>query len=278
MSLIYLINLDCVADRVPEFSSQLDIHRISAIDTRSRTNEHTKFGLSLNPPDKISKLYFSLYAGALGCYLSHYIFWKKVIEGKNNYALVLEDDADPNDVERLIASDTLEKHLNNNKPTLLQLNKRTTYDKLPFWFDGTESYAVNKAGAKSLLDLTYDFSCFENTFIEYAWDWPELKGGKQQLFTEWADHDANINYTQKNTIRYAVDKFIGYCGMDNVPTEKRLNIIIENKVGINEKYKNQSDILNQRKLTWQMSLQELKKCETDDNYMWWSKHENNFNQ
>ena len=232
MSLIYLINLDCVADRVAEFSLQSDIHRISAIDTRSRTNEHTKFGLSLNPPDKLSKLYFSLYAGALGCYLSHYIFWKKVIEGKNNYALVLEDDADPNDVERLIASDTLEKHLNNNKPTLLQLNKRTTYDKLPFWFDGTESYAVNKAGAKSLLDLTYDFSCFENTFIEYAWDWSELNGGKQQLFTEWAEHDANINYTQKNTIRYAVDKFIGYCGMDNVPDEKRLNIIIENKIVI----------------------------------------------
>lgn len=278
MSLIYLINLDCKKERISDFSQLGKINRIPAVDTRSRTNEYKKFGLSLNPPDKISKLYFSLYAGALGCYLSHYIFWKKVIEGKNNYALVIEDDADPNDVERLIASDTLEKHLNNNKPTLLQLNKRTTYDKLPFWFDGTESYAVNKAGAKSLLDLTYDFSCFENTFIEYAWDWPGLSGGKQQLFTEWKDDDFDINYTQKNTIRYAVDKFIGYCGMDNVPTEKRLDILIKNKVGINEKYQHQSDILNHEKLTWEMSLQELKKCEDNDNYMWWCNHENNFNK
>ena len=42
------------------------------------------------PVDKINDLYFSKGMGALGCYLSHYVFWKYVVSEKLEYALVLE--------------------------------------------------------------------------------------------------------------------------------------------------------------------------------------------
>ena len=267
---VFLINLESKQDRWNRFSNlNLGIERINAVDTRNSSDDYENFGLGLNPPDKMSKLYFSRSKGALGCYLSHYTFWKKVVENDIEYAVVLEDDASVIDVKNLIETNSVSTHFENvDFPKLVQLNKRTSTQKLPYWFDGTESYAINKKAASSLIELTHDLSDLQGVFIEYAWSWPNLRGGAYSLFKRWKRHDALADFTKKNTIRYAVDKFIGYCSLDEINPSKRLTIELDPTIGLNPYYPH-SEILKDLKPYWQMSYDELVAHETDDDYMWW---------
>ena len=121
---------------------------VNAVDTREDGFKFKNFNLKIDPPNKIARIEFSKNKGVVGCYLSHYKIWKHIVANKIKYALVLEDDASIKDVNRVLDKGLIQKMLSTNEPTLIQLNKRTTVDKLPYWFDGTESYAVNKQEAR----------------------------------------------------------------------------------------------------------------------------------
>ena len=189
----FVINLHDKLSRWKCFDElELGIERIEAVDTRRNGFAFEKFGLKLDPPDKITKLYFSKNLGAVGCYLSHYVFWKKVVDEDLEYALVLEDDALVGDVKNLLESDIIPTHFDGvDKPKLVQFNKRTELDKLPWWFDGTESYAINNKAARSLIKLTHDLSDLQGEFIEYAWSFDSLTCGSYGLFKRWRDYDKN---------------------------------------------------------------------------------------
>jgi GR25 family glycosyltransferase involved in LPS biosynthesis len=267
---VFVINLIDKVERWNNFDNlNLGIERIDAVDTRKDGFGFAKFGLKLNPPDKITKLYFSRSKGAVGCYLSHYIFWKKVVDEDLEYALILEDDALVDDVENLLKSDNIHTHFDGvSKPKLIQFNKRTTPDKLPWWFDGTESYAINNKAARSLIKLTHDLSDLQGKFIEYAWSWPSLKCGAYGLFKRWKDYDKNSDFLTKDTIRYAADKFLGYCSLPEINPEYRLTIDIDPRIGLPADSEEKSDILS-GKFVWDMGFDDLTKCETDESYVWW---------
>lgn len=255
----FVINLDDRVHRWKRFDrlSGININRIPAVDTRGNFLLKLKeFNLSLEPPDKLSKLYFRYSPGAVGCYLSHYLFWKRVVEQNLENAIVFEDDALITDCEKLLRDDKNFDVLNKDAPVLIQFNKRTTQEKLPFWFNGTESYALNTKAAQALIDLTHDFSEMQGSFIEYAWDTPNTGVTKQRLYDIWSVHDSKIDYTKKNVVRYPADKFIGYASHPSIRVGKRVQIYIRPKVSL---YDNNvpSDILNDSKLWWNLNLEDI---------------------
>mgnify|MGYP003972547225 CR=1 FL=1 len=267
---VFLISLKEKTDLQKPFKDSIkNLNLIQGVDARSNGFVYKNYGLKINPPNKIAKIEFSKNKGVVGCYLSHYIIWKKIVSSNLNYSLILEDDAKIDDVMGVIEDNQdLKKALSTNRPTLVQLNKRTTEEKLPYWFDGTESYAVNLEGAKLLLKKTYDFSNLQGKFIEYAWDWNELKRGSYGLFKKYQNYDLTYDYSEKNTIRFPVDKFIGYCSLSYNCISEKLNIIVNNKIGLIDN--NESTIICGKQV-WTMSETEIEEFEKDDSYMWWDK-------
>lgn len=103
----------------------------------------------------------NLNVGEIGCTLSHYQCYQKILEEKLDYALILEDDItimhDLSIVKELIA------HINTNIPTILflsadywyyQLKKINEKYSVTSVFDAVGSYAylINNAAAKLILE------------------------------------------------------------------------------------------------------------------------------
>lgn len=255
----FVINLDDRLHRWDNFEKLKiqNMSRISAEDTRCDSSVSLKkYNLEMLPGDKLSKYYFKNSKGAIGCYLSHYKFWEIVVKNKLGSAIVFEDDADVTDVKNLYNQQKIFDELKRDKPTLIQFNRRTTQEKLPFWFNGTESYAVNYLAAKSLIELTHDLSDLSGHKLEYSYDIPRTGVTRQSLELAWFDHDSNIDYMKKNCIRYAADKFIGYCSHPAISFEKRLSILIKPRVNL---FENQvkSDVEMDSKQWWNMSFEEI---------------------
>lgn len=267
----FLISLEENTDLRKPFHKHIkNFTYIKGVDTRKNGFAFRDFGLMLDPPNKIVKIEFSKNKGAIGCYLSHYSAWKQMVADKVEYGLILEEDARAYDAKKVLNTDTIRKHLDTSEPTLLQLNKRTTHKELPWWFDGTESYAINLQGANALIENTYDMSDLQSQFIEYAWSWDELERGCYGLFKKYEKYDMSQNYTAKNTIRFPVDKFIGYCSLPCIDDKKRLKIKIENKIGL---ISNIESNIKCGKQVWTMSESEIEMSEKDTDYMWWDKNE-----
>ena len=102
---VFCINLDKRPERFKKFSAQpgakallTNIQRFSAIDGATidplksdKIALQTKYNIlhkTRRSHGEINTL------GAIGCSLSHYGVWQKFLEGKADYCLVLEDDAD----------------------------------------------------------------------------------------------------------------------------------------------------------------------------------------
>ena len=78
----------------------------------------------------------------MGCYLSHYTIWKKIIDRSYEWCLILEDDADVTQFKNYVASNynvSVKQDVD-----VVQLNKRTQHGNLEEYFNGTTSYLINK--------------------------------------------------------------------------------------------------------------------------------------
>lgn len=95
---IYMINLERRTERREKMDKSfmelgLDYTYFAAIDGKSLTDEVLiQKGIKLMPEyvDPYHKR--PMTAGEIGCFLSHYSIWQKIVENNQDYVLVLEDD------------------------------------------------------------------------------------------------------------------------------------------------------------------------------------------
>ena len=96
--LTFLINLDASVDRYQKMSRQLaklsvPYARVSAINGRNLTIDQIE-QLSYPITDKEIRVRYTrdLTLGEIGCFLSHRLCWKKLLDSSHKWALIMEDD------------------------------------------------------------------------------------------------------------------------------------------------------------------------------------------
>lgn len=277
---IYVINLKDKEHRFRVFEELKDsrIQRFEAVDTRDNPKKYEEFGLKLNPVGLVNKLYFSQMYGAIGCFLSHFSIWKKIINENLESALILEDDASCCDVA-LFLEESNEFSLMEESQTkidLVQLNKRTSTDERIFtkFFDGTESYYVTNEGAKKLLNFVEDSHEFQNKVYPKPLKTFKRNGTtfKQRDYDVYKNENVDdFDWNKKNNIPAAVDKFIGYCATSDLSDETKLKIQVSKKIGLHYQ-KIPSDIMPEGNIGhWEISEIETNEFMNSDKFMWWEK-------
>lgn len=194
------------------------IEYFEAIDSRHDNKLSQKYGLKLNPVGLQQQLYFSESPGAVGCFLSHYTIWKQIVEHQIPVTMVIEEDANPGDVNSVIAHyDYLISTQQLQEADLIQFNKRLDKLKFPDDFNGTECYTVTLIGAKKLLTSVHERPWFNNNVTD--------KPGKQRAWFKNYQNEPPQQWNQhKDCIVAAVDTFIGLCGRLPEWCEHKLNI------------------------------------------------------
>lgn len=192
----YCINLKHRSDRWAHVSSVHNVTRFDAIDTKLDTEKYKEYSLAYSPIDIEVKIYFEIHQGAYGAYLSHYLLWKKIVEEKLDYTLILEDDISPGSVNKVLDSNLMIKDYD-----LIQLSKRFRFDMYgnPI-FDGAESYILSQKGALALIALT------ESPFLLQQLKVRKYNNPNYLNFINDSQHEWSV----KPAITCPVDKFIGY--------------------------------------------------------------------
>ena len=241
-----------------------------AVDTRGKWKALTKldkYNFTLDPLPGSCSDYFSQSFGAIGCYLSHYLIWKDIVNKGLKCTLVLEDDAIIEDVIKVLNCDT-DQHPGYLTAALLdpfhlvQLNKRTPINNKISMFAGTESYLLSLEGAKRLIYLAETASCFMgkvNKPVVYKND------------TDIPDTIAPFTVDDGKRMWIAVDKFMGLCGMSSIPDELRVSLAVVPRVGLRETQVVSDCIdLSEYKAHWKMKPSMLKRFRNRADYYWWA--------
>lgn len=165
----YIVNLERSQERKMHMQTLLkqfeclDAEFVKAVDGRLLTTEEK---LSLFDNQTAYRRYGKyLTDGEIGCTLSHQLCYKKIAEGPDECALILEDDLlvrnkDINDINIILCA--LEEYLKIDVPMVLLLSGDYWWTKKDRFKDGysiahvfdaicTQSYAINKAAAKILI-------------------------------------------------------------------------------------------------------------------------------
>lgn len=166
---IMYINLERRPDRKKNIENQLDkinnklpFERINAVDAKKLDIQNlsnklvTKDGIK-SALNKKNGLYTILTKGAIGCALSHKIAWEKVMNGNDEYVLIVEDDIEFIDNYNDKLNSIIKKV---PKYDILYLgnsgyNKHSGLDSvdIPKLTYGTFGYIINKTAAKMLLQV-----------------------------------------------------------------------------------------------------------------------------
>lgn len=199
----YVINLDRTPERYIKIKKQLDNfehERFSAIDGYELELSDPIYSTSITGkdiktnPDLIitgkkynincgttvikyifdpSKLERSLTAGEFGCYCSHVEIWKRMLVENQEYALILEDDAEIKPgFKQYLENELLQNvpqnfdiiYLFSSYPATKQFYNTLLNDQLiQFYPDGEgvvllSSYIISKNGAQKLLNSVSDFT------------------------------------------------------------------------------------------------------------------------
>ena len=262
---VFVINLKDKEHRWNKFRDIDDrFERFEAIDSRENHSICEDYGLTLDPVGLTNELYFAQSFGAIGCYLSHYLLWKKMIDEDIELALFLEDDAKHENVIDFI---------NKYKPyspiyELIQLNKRT-HDDVNIYtkhFNGTESYLLTNLGAKKLVEFTHNRSCFQGLVEAVPLD------GYMDLFPSQYEcylKEPEQNWTIPDSISCPVDKFIGYCANLRLPLHRRLSILIDRNIQL---FCQQvpSDIMDPEDIPfWERDESGLNELINSKRFKWW---------
>ena len=140
--------------------------------------------------------------GAIGCYLSHILLWKKLVESDNDYFLIFENDVVPLYNNLDIKINELIIEINNNFDILLLgcncrdnvINKVSkNINKCIFFFE-THSYIISKKAANELLKYIFPIDMQIDSYISlYNLFNPNFKTyyTKNNLFRQ-SFHKSNI--------------------------------------------------------------------------------------
>ena len=122
--------------------------------------------------------------GEIGCTLSHYKCYKKLLDSTNHFALILEDDITI--IRDLYYIKEIYKYMDTSEPCVLFLSAdywwKVNIDKSNSFsirsvFDacGTYAYLINKAAAKFILDKNKKASCVADNWSLYRYQGLKLK-------------------------------------------------------------------------------------------------------
>lgn len=268
---IFVINLKDKEHRFHKFEEIGDdrLERFEAVDSRRNHLICEDYGLKLRPVGLTNELYFSQSFGAIGCYLSHYLLWKKMIDEDIQLALFLEDDAKHTDVINFLSKD--KSYL--DFYDLIQLNKRTddNIENYTKHFNGTESYLLTRLGAKKLIASTHDHSHFQDLVKAVPLNgWLDLFPSEYECYKNETPQDWSI----PDSITSPVDKFIGYCANLRLPLEKRLNILIDRNIQLFCQ-KVPSDIMDPEDIPfWDRDESGINDLINSERFMWWNNEVN----
>ncbi len=228
---IKVINLASRKDRLFDITDQLQkenllFERIEAVDGKQLTLTH-----------EIRELFkgndFGFKRGVVGCALSHYYLWKRLINSKDKYYVIIEDDALLTNNFSQKLSYTINQILEHNIDLLFggyhmsvkdrekykdiyDINSDTTTIELikyPLYIGGTHCYIITKEGASALIDF------ISINGIKHGIDYLMVKVQKIIDIYETIPHIAFAEWVTdvKNSL---VDSDIQY---DNQPVPYNLN-------------------------------------------------------
>ena len=250
------------------FGDRLEI--FNAVDSRDENKFiYKEFDLKLNPLSEEFEMNFSTSYGAVGCYLSHYSIYKKVLEENYDHVLVLEDDIDIKNLDKL--SDQV---LVPEDVEFIQLNSRAVdSENYNYLFcetvvDGTESYIITKSGAKKMLDATYSL---KDTNIKNYFS-----------FLSWISHDEGTDTYNTDLMYQSTEDSVNSINSIRAPIDKFLHLICSNFVNPNLRMKSfaipllklDESHLHSTVLSsiphWEYSAEEISNFETIcETYKWW---------
>jgi FkbM family methyltransferase len=248
---IKIINLKRRSDRKIKMIKQLDKINISnyefheAIDGKNINN--SKFILNTFMGND-----FSWRRGIIGCALSHYYLWEKLLlDKKNDYYLIMEDDCELlSNFKNALQSIDFNKHdvlflgysmyekdkMKNDEYYKINNDNKIKYGKLnSIFIGGTYSYSITKSGAKKLLNY------IKSNGIKHGIDY--LMGKKTNICyeikpfitkSEWNENNKKIdtdiqnNYDKINEFNFPLLKRFDFGG--------KISYIISKEKNINSKY------------------------------------------
>jgi GR25 family glycosyltransferase involved in LPS biosynthesis len=239
---IFCINLKERSDRWESLKDIPKIEQFNAI----KSNQLTEHSLRLNPVDLSSYLYFKLHPGAIGCFLSHYCLWNKVVNEGIEYSLIIEDDVDKDSIIKLFQSNIIIENFD-----LINLSKRFRFHENRYLFDGGESYILSLNGAKKLL-YAIENTYILNKIVPEKFDSVNRAVLNNKIIDKISWHN--------NSICCALDKFIGYCCENDVDDPYRLKYYLYPVVDINILTSRLSNINNKETNAWDLSYKEVLEC------------------
>ena len=211
---IFIINLerrkdklDRIKERIKKIQNNEDIEIIKAVDGNNINTEYlsvNKYKVNSKWRDNNNKRPIKL--GEIGCSLSHYKIWKRIVEEKIKFAIILEDDAvfsddyneKINEITKNIEYDMLylgRKVFNKNEE---EVNENMVISNFSYW---TIGYVLTNNGAKKLLN-----SNFEKNLIPVDEFLPYMYGKNKildyNLINIYNDEERLISYALKENIIY----------------------------------------------------------------------------
>lgn len=267
---VYYITLhkDEHNDRITKLKSAFNnVNVVDAVDTRSNVNKCKEFGLNLAVAAKDLVWNFSTSAGATGCYLSHWLICKDILDKDYKKSLILEDDVDIDDVVKFLTSFN---HDMLPDKDYIQLNKRS-YEKgnpdevfCDLAVNGTESFILTTTGARKILDgtsqLKFDDSILNTiTFHKYISTIKSVYGGGNTYDTDYIISMDRDKLVVPNSIKAPIDRFISIMCNPAIHNKQRLSWFNLPIIGLDTKLSVESEVVTHTLPHWELDREECKK-------------------
>jgi GR25 family glycosyltransferase involved in LPS biosynthesis len=207
----------------------IDVERIDAVDARKNYQaclDEAKLNFS---PFTISMgLYFYYSPAAFGCSLSHYKIWKKMVNEKIPYAMIVEDDVSINSLFSFLS----QQNTNYKNFDLIQLTQRAVKRDQYTFFHGSESYILSLTGAQKLVEVTNNPSLLSDIN-----DYEESLSINQYYFNHKLPiPKADVNRMPKNSIIAPSDQIFSLCTHLKCAEAGRLSFDVQSCIELDYNY------------------------------------------
>lgn len=204
---IFVINLDSSKGRWSKIKSQLDefkleYERIPAVDGKLISSSNKMYDSSKNR----THFHINMSKGEIGCYLSHIKCWKKIIDEKLDYAIIIEDDVkilqDLSKIKELLNANLFpewdyikigETPIRRNSRVVKKIEDYSIVKyskKVP---TGAFGQIVSYEGSKKLLEYSNPFYRPVDVDFQYTWENNLTVLGIKPYFVDAIKHQSDIS-------------------------------------------------------------------------------------